>query len=852
MAYNRLINVFILNQLENEDCDSGYPLHNKARNCIERCFGVIKSRFRCILKYRTLNYNPVKAAKIVCSCVILHNMGSRKEMQLNLTDNSVLENHQVTAQIILINDTERNTATRNVKNIQDFSKYVNSNVVASVNHFKNDQNAKSFSNQKIAFNLTFACQNNKVKELDIDKSVHGVNTSRSLVCTLPIPWLSTFYTTNFTRKINVCVMPNYTEEWCKTTDEILKCHQANKTNTNEPELTYDTHLKVIDQSNPRRVGKNGTLLSLPNFEYSHYDARYVYTNEHHYFYIYRTIKLINSSPNINIQIHDDYKTYFSVTVSSNLVYVNVIKEFSKDFLMDKLIMFVTLEAYIGNAKCIGKTVLVINIDKQFVTPSETPSLKFEKNQYWFEVTNLYDGFIGYVKAIAKPPLLVTYFIPVAGLNRPKQLTIDPFTGRLSLLSALKVGIYKIIVTASAPTSELKTYTNVVINVKKSAQLQTKNSIMVIHVTEHIETRIKLPCQYYYAVCLYEIIDQYPNTNPLLFSSNLGYLYIAPIDREMNIIINMNVPQFQIRLRLVKSTHVAVKRDAKNREWVNVPEIVTNEIDQLLLSVIIDDVNDNPPIFREGTKLVVGYYCTNFSLPLLPYITQVYAKDADSGVNADITYTIDNSNFVIHPKTGFLYLENKNFITDTPITFLITATDKNGSDTGLFSKLNITVVPLALKNLLLITSNNTLETLPFGTNLSIKTLSSISYTQNELTRSKIVLYALDEDNVPLESTELAKMINETGLPIEISTLSDGCQKNYSSCNLIRKRFIIAVSTMGMILLIFVIVAFVSSVFRCKERKNKTKRNNSNKPEASIEVSVLSDGINPDLKVDKEDN
>ncbi|XP_048516636.1 putative nuclease HARBI1 [Dendroctonus ponderosae] len=45
-----------------------------ARNVIERCFGVLKQRFRCLLKHRVLHYSPEKAAKIVLSCAILHNI----------------------------------------------------------------------------------------------------------------------------------------------------------------------------------------------------------------------------------------------------------------------------------------------------------------------------------------------------------------------------------------------------------------------------------------------------------------------------------------------------------------------------------------------------------------------------------------------------------------------------------------------------------------------------------------------------------------------------------------------------------------------------------------------------------
>nr|CAI5866020.1 unnamed protein product [Callosobruchus analis] len=41
---------------------------------IERCIGVLKNCFRCLLKHRVLHYSPRVAATIVNACVVLHNM----------------------------------------------------------------------------------------------------------------------------------------------------------------------------------------------------------------------------------------------------------------------------------------------------------------------------------------------------------------------------------------------------------------------------------------------------------------------------------------------------------------------------------------------------------------------------------------------------------------------------------------------------------------------------------------------------------------------------------------------------------------------------------------------------------
>ncbi|KAL0810119.1 hypothetical protein ABMA28_010921 [Loxostege sticticalis] len=48
--------------------------HVQARNSIERCFGLLKARWRCLLKHRTLHYHPHVASEIIHACCVLHNI----------------------------------------------------------------------------------------------------------------------------------------------------------------------------------------------------------------------------------------------------------------------------------------------------------------------------------------------------------------------------------------------------------------------------------------------------------------------------------------------------------------------------------------------------------------------------------------------------------------------------------------------------------------------------------------------------------------------------------------------------------------------------------------------------------
>lgn len=64
----------ILNSMPGSKESVYTKMHMSARNCVERCIGVLKARFRCLLVARTLHYDPQTASRIVNACCVLHNI----------------------------------------------------------------------------------------------------------------------------------------------------------------------------------------------------------------------------------------------------------------------------------------------------------------------------------------------------------------------------------------------------------------------------------------------------------------------------------------------------------------------------------------------------------------------------------------------------------------------------------------------------------------------------------------------------------------------------------------------------------------------------------------------------------
>ncbi|RVE41357.1 hypothetical protein evm_013989 [Chilo suppressalis] len=64
----------VLNAEPGSQEDSYTRRHVQARSRIEPCFGLLKARWRCMLRDRVLHYHPNMASKITNACCVLHNI----------------------------------------------------------------------------------------------------------------------------------------------------------------------------------------------------------------------------------------------------------------------------------------------------------------------------------------------------------------------------------------------------------------------------------------------------------------------------------------------------------------------------------------------------------------------------------------------------------------------------------------------------------------------------------------------------------------------------------------------------------------------------------------------------------
>lgn len=106
-----------------------------------------------------------------------------------------------------------------------------------------------------------------------------------------------------------------------------------------------------------------------------------------------------------------------------------------------------------------------------------------------------------------------------------------------------------------------------------------------------------------------------------------------------------------------------------------------------VSVYIEDINDNAPVFISANTVS----CPE-DLPLQAVVTVIQANDADSGANKDVLYSLENLGrglFSISRTTGVIYLQ-KQLDRELEEVIMLTVTARDRGFPQLSSSMNLTV------------------------------------------------------------------------------------------------------------------------------------------------------------------
>lgn len=297
-------------------------------------------------------------------------------------------------------------------------------------------------------------------------------------------------------------------------------------------------------------------------------------------------------------------------------------------------------------------------------------------------------------------------------------------------------------------------------------------------------------------CTYELISEHPIED----GQQEPYFYIDPetnwlasrsFDRENEKLFqNMDVPQFKLVLKLNcldndEAADQANRRSMVKRSLVNT-ETINYAPDITIVSIIVDDINDNDPIFiypetASGNKVWLGFPEPSLANRLmLSGLIDVVATDADEDLNAKIRYSVaENEHFNVHPETGSIKPTKDSLRASNIIDLIVYATDRDGAVDGRSSRLEITVHRLDENQIAFITLDAAdeatvqefTEQVNRQSNFHLKVLhqsivplleasssranvtKAVRQVQNTMSTMRLIVYAINDNNQLLSTNDI---------------------------------------------------------------------------------------------------
>ncbi|XP_066991259.2 uncharacterized protein [Anabrus simplex] len=491
------------------------------------------------------------------------------------------------------------------------------------------------------------------------------------------------------------------------------------------------------------------------------------------------------------------------------------------------------------------------------TPEPLTKPEFSEREYEFTIYSPIKNIVLLEPKLKKEVKNVEFSITYGEETEVNWLDIDRKTGAVKLTNYPSVGEHNFQLKAVIPETELIDTVPLII-VVSSGQVCYNSTFVFqaryqrVKVPENkittilpaLETSETVSCTFTFETDIGSTEDYF------IVNGTTGHTMVKSLDREADEFNNAAEPTIRLTVNATcgDDDEIQSRRSARGSgDYVGeLPrlEFIDNQKSIMDIVVLIQDENDNPPVFN--TKSVtVGYPTRELSEVLQPpSLATVQATDADIGENAVITYSLEageenNNRFWIHPTTGVIYPRQEDFDDDDDMKIKVSAKDKGGKAAN--PKLTVNVRPLkndqvfevVVAGAVLENVNSVVENISKTSGLDVRVLTSavVPGTFSSKSRSRratlrdessptalrLVLYALENDK-PIELDDFKKKLgdnSEVWQVREIQTTNKGSHGEDTT------GYLAAVITLAVLLVLILGGAGVAAyIFIIRPRMKKT--------------------------------
>ncbi|CAH1644327.1 unnamed protein product [Spodoptera littoralis] len=466
------------------------------------------------------------------------------------------------------------------------------------------------------------------------------------------------------------------------------------------------------------------------------------------------------------------------------------------------------------------------------------------------VSTTQTGIVGRVSATSNNNEAITYSIDTDNGHLLSRLSINN-EGELHLSAPVDSGVYTFQVVAA--TAQARATATVHLTSQAATVCDDRGIVVppliVIDRDEEEEHRnlvVLDPTQH--AGCRYTMTNRWPTQQSWLYVDETG-LHTTAIDREHESIAFMSVSQVQVELLLqCDNDPVRTRRSERSYDWLDPYEygsnkwILTDSIPynsrRTLVNVIVNDINDNAPIFvgKGNEPIAVGYPSSELEDRILPRsLAELQATDADIGINAALRYSSSESVLAVAPTTGFVHVRSGANLQHNQV-LTVTVTDQNGE--GLSGTIQLVVKLLDVSHIAVVTvrdvflddEKTVLTQLSDAVGYEVKALRSVVVSDDineDVTRHKrqtnartslqLYVYGLVEQE-PVVVTQLTSDLNNQAVIQNVVTIP--LETHLENGNTVIQTAVgLLIATIILSVLLFAALCVIAVWFFLRWRKNR---------------------------------